>query len=54
MALSELSRQQIIQKRQKCAVDKSVYKPMKTTAQKPKKESLFAPDESEAIANENT
>jgi len=47
--LTELSRQQIIQKRQK-QTEKKV-EPEKTAAKKSKKESIFAP-ESEAVTDE--
>jgi len=42
--LTELSRQQIINKRQERS---EKPEPEKTAAKKPKKESIFAPDESE-------
>jgi len=48
--LTELSRQQIINKRQERAEEKS--EPEKTVAKKSKKESIFAP-ESEAVMDEN-
>jgi len=47
--LSELSRRQIIQKRQEQSEKKT--EPEKTVAKKSKKESIFAP-ESEAVADE--
>jgi len=47
--LSELSRRQIIQKRQEQSEKKA--EPEKTAAKKSKKESIFAP-ESEAVTDE--
>ena len=49
--LTELSRQQIISKRQE-RTEKP--EPEKTVAKKPKKESIFAPDEAEAVTDEFT
>jgi len=50
MPMSELSRMQIIQKRKEKMKDKPDAKAEKTSiAKKQKKDSIFAPDEMEAI-----
>jgi len=53
MALSELSKLQVIQKRQELAAEKLIPEPEKAPMKK-KKESIFAPDEAEAVSDEST